>query len=146
MAITEVFRYVIDDRSVEAWVSRNSKNCPFHKFPCTKVLQTDLLGICSFSDSLTAAVVCLTSFLDNKRIFQDAGRLAFGDAVQIGMFPEDLILKVEGKDGNSDKNVEKTDFLLGMIEEGKPSLSQPLRFKPYTFQGRPSAQTLMNSF
>lgn len=119
MKIAEVFGYGIDDHSVEAWASRNAKVCPFRNTPCTKVSKTDPLGICSFSDGRTAAVVCPNRFLDNNRIFQDAGRLAFGDAVKIGIFPEVRILKIEGKSGKSDKKIGKVDFLLGKIEDGR---------------------------
>ena len=118
MKIAEVFGYGIEDHSVDAWVTRNSKTCPFRNSPCTKVSKTDPLGICSFSNGLTAAVVCPTRFLDENKIFRDAGRLAFGEAVKIGIFPEVRILKIQAKDGKSDKKIGKVDFLLGRIEDG----------------------------
>lgn len=118
MKIAEVFGYGIDDHSVEAWASRNSRSCPFRNSPCTKVSKTDPLGICSFSDGLTAAIVCPSRFLDKNKIFRDAGRLAFDEAAKIGIFPEVRILKIAGKAGKSDKKIGKVDFLLGKIEDG----------------------------
>jgi hypothetical protein len=118
MKIAEVFGYGIDDHSAEAWAARNSKTCPFRNSPCTKVSKIDPLGICSFSDGKTAAVVCPNRFLDKNKIFRDAGRLAFGDAVTIGIFPEVRILKIKGKGGKSDKKIGKVDFLLGKIADG----------------------------
>lgn len=119
MKIAEVFGYGIDDHTDDAWNSRNAKLCPFRETPCTKVSKDDPLGICSFSDGDSAAVVCPVRFQDGNRIFRDAGRLAFGEDAKIGIFPEVRILKVEGDHGERDKKIGKVDFLLGKIDEGQ---------------------------
>lgn len=119
MRIAEVFGFGIDNHSKEVWESRNAKTCPFRGTKCTKVSKTDPLGICSFSDGRTAAVVCPVRFLAQDRIFRDAGRLAFGDGAKIAAFPEVRILKIEGADGERDRKIGKVDFLLGHIINGE---------------------------
>ena len=84
-----------------------------------KVSKADPMGICSFSDGEHAVAVCPVRFLEGGRIFRDAGRLAFGEAVKIGIFPEVRILTTVGKDGQPGKKIGKVDFLLGKIIDGK---------------------------
>ena len=119
MRIAEVFGFGIENHSKEVWESRNAKTCPFRGTQCTKVSKTNPLGICSFSDGRTAAVVCPVRFLAQDRIFRDAGRLAFGDGAKIAAFPEVRILKIEGADGERDRKIGKVDFLLGHIIESE---------------------------
>ena len=119
MRIAEVFGFGIENHAQEAWEGRNAKACPFKDTPCTKVSATDPMGICSFSDGQAAAVVCPTRFLERNRIFKDAGRLAFGEGVQIAAFPEVRILKIAGDDGQRDRKIGKVDFLLGKVRDGK---------------------------
>lgn len=115
MQIAEVFGSGIENHSAESWGSRDAKAFPFRNSPCTKVSKTDSLGICSFSDGISVAVVCPFRFLEQNRIFRDTGRLAFGDGVKFGVFPEVCILKTEGEDGERDRKIGKVDFLLGKI-------------------------------
>ena len=77
------------------------------------------MGICSFSDGEHAAAVCPVRFLEGGRIFRDAGRLAFGEGVQTGIFPEVRILNTVGKDGQPGKKIGKIDFLLGKVVDDK---------------------------
>lgn len=119
MRIAEVFGFGIENHSNEVWESRNAKTCPFRGTQCTKVSKTDPLGICSFSDGHSAAVVCPVRFLEQNRIFRDAGWLAFGNGVKIAAFPEVRILKIEGENGENDRKIGKVDFLLGQIVDGE---------------------------
>ena len=119
MRIPEVFGFGIENHSKEVWDSRNAKTCPFRGNQCTKVSKTDPLGICSFSDGQSAAIVCPVRFLEKNRIFRDAGRLAFGDGAKIAAFPEVRILKIEGEDGERDRKIGKVDFLLGQVVDGE---------------------------
>lgn len=118
MRIAEVFGFGIENHSKEVWAGRNAKTCPFRGTQCTKVSKNDPMGICSFSDGHTAAVVCPVRFLEHNRIFKDAGRLAFGDGAKIGVFPEVRILKIEGAGNERDKKIGKVDFLLGQVVNG----------------------------
>ena len=119
MRIAEVFGFGIGNHSHEAWRGRNEKVCPFRSTPCTKVSKSDPMGICSFAEDGDAAVVCPVRFLENNRIFKDAGRLAFGEGVEVAAFPEVRILKIEGEDGERDKKIGKVDFLLGKVTDGR---------------------------
>ena len=119
MRISEVFGYGIENNSDEAWTGRNNRHCPFRGSPCTKVSKKDPLGICSFSDGENAAAVCPSRFLEGRRIFTDAGRLAFGDGKKIAAFPEVRILTIPGEAGKRDKKIGKVDFLLGRITDGQ---------------------------
>lgn len=116
MRISEIFGFGVDNHTETAWDARRAKLCPFRKTSCTKVAKNDPLGICSFSDGHHAAAVCPVRFLEQGRIFEDAGRLAFGPGAEIGVFPEVRILKIAGEEGKRDKKIGKVDFLLGKIE------------------------------
>ena len=84
MKISEIFGFGVDNHSTKAWEGRENKRCPFRDHsPCTKVSKVNPLGICSFSDGDHAAAVCPVRLLEGGRIFRDAGRLAFGEGVQI---------------------------------------------------------------
>ena len=120
MLISEIFGFGVDDQSEAAWRSRKSKLCPFRGTKCTKTSKEDPLGICSLSDGNEAAAVCPVRFLENDRIFKDAARLAFGENVAIGIYPEVRILKIEAEaESERDRKIGKVDFLIGKIEQGK---------------------------
>ncbi|MDP2619799.1 MAG: NotI family restriction endonuclease [Hyphomicrobiales bacterium] len=120
MLIAEVFGFGVDDHSTEAWETRNSKLCPFRGTKCTKSSKTNPIGICSLSDGKEAAATCPVRFVENDKIFKDAARLAFGEGVAFGIYPEVRILKIEAKEaGERDRKIGKVDFLLGNIDDGK---------------------------
>ena len=120
MKISEIFGFGVDNHSTKAWEGRENKRCPFRDHsPCTKVSKVNPLGICSFSDGDHAAAVCPVRLLEGGRVFRDAGRLAFGEGVQIGIFPEVRILKTASNDGQRGKKIGKVDFLLGKVDDGE---------------------------
>lgn len=119
MLISEVFGYGVDNQTEEAWESRRAKRCPFRDTPCTKSSKTDPIGICSLADGTTAASLCPVRFVERDLIFIDAARLAFGDGVEFGIFPEVRILKIENEDGGRDRKIGKVDYVLGRIEDGE---------------------------
>jgi len=119
MLISEVFGFGVDNQSDAAWASRNAKLCPFRGGPCTKSSKTDPIGICSLSDGHEAASLCPVRFIERDIIFMDAARLAFGDNVRFGIFPEVRILKIESEsEDEKDRKIGKVDYLLGKIEDG----------------------------
>ncbi len=119
MKVSEVFGFDVENNSANAWASRTDKTCPFRGSPCTKASKTTPLGICSLSDGTNAAALCPVRFLEDRRIFADAGRLAFGAGAQIASFPEVRILTVAGEDGKKDRKIGKVDFLIGNIVDEK---------------------------
>ena len=119
MRISEVFGFGTDNVSDDAWASRQAKLCPFRGSPCTKASKTNPIGICSLSDGTEAAALCPVRFLENDLIFRDAARLAFGEGVTFGIFPEIRILKIEGEGTEGDRKIGKVDFLLGHIVAGQ---------------------------
>ena len=120
MLIAEIFGYGVDNQTREAWESRRAKRCPFRDGPCTKSSKTNPIGICSLSDGHEAASLCPVRFIERDVIFTDAARLAFGEHVRFGIFPEVRILKIKaGTEGKRDRKIGKVDYLLGKIENGK---------------------------
>lgn len=118
MRVAEVFGYDVDDQSAQAWADRNVKLCPFRQSACTKSSVIDPLGICSLSDGTHAASLCPVRFLEGRRIFADAGRLAFGTGTRIAVFPEVRILTVKGQQDERDRKIGKVDFLIGKVTDG----------------------------
>ena len=119
MQIAEIFGYGLDNLTDEAWDSRRAKRCPFRDSPCTKSSKKDPLGVCSLSDGVEAAALCPVRFTERDVIFTDAARLAFGEHVTFGIFPEVRILKVTAGGGRSRaRKIGKVDYLLGKIQNG----------------------------
>ncbi len=120
MRISEVFGYGVDNQSEKAWVDRDRKHCPFRDSPCTKSSKENPIGICSLSDGKTAAALCPVRFVERDVIFKDAARLAFGEGVRFGVFPEVRILKILAEnEGEKDRKIGKVDYVLGKIEDGE---------------------------
>ncbi len=117
MQISEVFGFGITNQSEEAWASRRARRCPFRNAPCTKSSKADPIGICSLSDGGEAATLCPVRFVERDIIFKDAARLAFGENIRIGVFPEVRILEIK-KSRTKRKNTKigKVDYLIGKIE------------------------------
>ena len=116
MRVAEIFGFGVGNASDLATLGRRARQCPFRDTPCTKSSKSDPLGICSLSDGGRAAALCPVRFLEDDRIFSDAGRLAFGDGAVIRAFPEVRILSVPGLNGTKDRKIGKVDFLIGKIE------------------------------
>lgn len=116
MRVAEVFGFGVGNDSELATLGRRAKQCPFRGTPCTKSSKSDPLGICSLSDGGRAAALCPVRFLEDNRIFADAGRLAFGGGAVIRAFPEVRILTIPGLNGAKDRKIGKVDFLIGKIE------------------------------
>ena len=120
LVISEVFGFGVENSSFNAIDSRSQKLCPFRNTKCTKSSKSDPIGICTLSDGSFAAAICPTRFLEKDKIFKDAARIAFGDGVEIGIFPEVRILKISGESTESrERKIGKVDFILGQIENGK---------------------------
>jgi hypothetical protein len=120
MKVAEVFGYDVADHTEEAWLARTTKYCRFRDLPCTKSSITDPLGVCSLSDGASAASLCPVRFLEHKRIFVDAAKIAFGENSTFGVFPEIRILEIPPiKVGGRPRKIGKVDFLLGQIEDQK---------------------------
>lgn len=120
MKVAEVFGYDVSDHSEAAWQARLNKHCRFRDSPCTKSSATEPLGVCSLSDGASAASLCPTRFLENKRIFVDAAKIAFGNESKFGIFPEIRILDIPpAMVGGRSRKIGKVDFLLGRIESEK---------------------------
>jgi hypothetical protein len=116
MLVSEIFGIGIEDVSDEAQLTRRTKMCPFKNSPCTKDKKSDPLGICSFSDGRIAAAVCPVRFLEERRIFQDAANVAFGENSNYEIFPEIKILKIPNTKTHKEKKIGKVDYLIGKIE------------------------------
>ncbi|WP_249172019.1 NotI family restriction endonuclease [Erythrobacter sp. JK5] len=115
-----MFGAATDDTSSKAEAFRHKKFCRFKDGPCTKVSKSDPIGVCSLQAFAEATIVCPTRFLEDGRVFRDAGRLAFGEGAQIIPFPEFKLLRVPGAGKNgSDKKIGKVDFLLGRLSDGE---------------------------
>ena len=137
MLIAEVFGYAVDNQTEEAWKSRRAKRCPFRDTPCTKSSKTDPIGICSLSDGGEAASVCPVRFVERDIIFRDAARLAFGENVRFGIFPEVRILRIKADTGSKkDRKIGKVDYLLGKIENGKVVDFAALEVQAVYFSGK----------
>ena len=119
MLISEVFGYGVENLSDEAWKSRFQKRCPFRNSPCTKSSKIDPIGVCSLANDDGAASLCPVRFVERDKIFIDSARIAFGEGIQFGVFPEVRILKLEDESnqGNTRK-IGKVDYVLGRIENG----------------------------
>lgn len=119
MRVSEIFGTSTDNDSAEARGVRSERLCPFRGSPCTKVRKHDPVGVCSLSQGQQATVVCPVRFLQDQRIFRDAGSLAFGSGVEVVAFPEFKLLTVEGTGRNGkDKKIGKVDFLIGQLVNG----------------------------
>jgi hypothetical protein len=117
--ISEIFGHSVDDQSDAAWADRIERRCQFRDGPCTKSSKTDPIGICTVSDGQEAASLCPTRFLEGGRIFHDAARIAFGDAVDFAVFSEIRILQVpDPKKPGALKKIGKVDFVLGKVVSG----------------------------
>lgn len=145
MKVSEVFGFDVENDSAEAWSSRDDKLCPFRGSPCTKASKVAPLGICSLSDGVRAAALCPVRFLEDRRIFSDAGRLAFGTGAQIASFPEVRILTVAGEGGKKDRKIGKVDFLIGNIVDGKVIDFAAVEVQAAYFSGG-NLQTVLRSF
>ena len=121
MLISEVFGYWVGDSSPAAMANRAIKLCPFRVSPCTKTSLKDPLGICSLAESGgSAAAICPVRFQQDHRIFKDAAKVAFGDGVRFGVFPEIRILEMpDSKYEGAVKKIGKIDFLLARIDGEK---------------------------
>lgn len=143
MLISEVFGFGVDNQTGAAWTSRNAKLCPFRGGPCTKSSKTDPIGICSLSDGHEAAALCPVRFIERDIIFKDAARLAFGDNVRFGIFPEVRILKIEAEnEEDRDRKIGKVDYLLGKIEDGAVTDFAAVEVQAVYFSGGESRSPL----
>lgn len=117
MQIAEVFGYGVENQTDNAWTNRRNKLCPFRGTLCTKSSKTDPIGICSLSDGKEAASLCPFRFTQKNQIFKDAARIAFGEGVRFGVFPEIRILKIESvTDEGRDKKIGKVDYVIGRVD------------------------------
>ena len=120
LLISEIFGYSVENSTDTAKSARQEKYCRFKNGPCTKSSREDPIGVCSLSDGREAASLCPTRFIENDIIFVDAARLAFGDTVSFGVFPEVRILKIEATyEGERERKIGKVDYILGQIKDGK---------------------------
>ena len=118
MNISEIFGHGIDVKTDNAWADRNAKRCRFRDGPCNKSSKTDPIGICSVSDGVEAASLCPNRFLEGRRIFQDAARIAFGNTASFSVFSEIKVFQVpDPKKRGHFKKIGKVDFVLGRILE-----------------------------
>lgn len=118
LQIGETFGHSVDNHSKQAWQDRDCKRCRFRDAPCNKGNNDDPLGICSFSDSKRATVVCPSRFLEQNQVFLDAAKLAFGQRVKAAAVPEVRVLTVPGP---RPKKIGKIDFMLTALgPDGKP--------------------------
>lgn len=143
MQISEVFGYGVGDQSEMAIEARRKRHCPFRDSPCTKSSKTDPLGICSLSDGEEAASLCPVRFLERDRIFIDAARLAFGEGVSFGVFPEVRILKIGN--GPDARKIGKVDFILGKISDGNIADFAALEVQAAYFSGN-EVRTALRDF
>lgn len=84
--------------------------------------KTDPLGVCSLTDGERLVVVCPARFLEDGRVFQDVGRIAFGAGKRLLAVPEVHILKVTKTrpDGTKrDRRIGKVDHLVAKLDEGE---------------------------
>ncbi len=113
VSITEVFGHPTGDLSAKSVSDRNQKWCPFREMQCNKGRLEDPLGICTFGDEVRASAVCPSRFLEDGRIFQDAGRLAFGRGMQVLVAPEIRILQIPG---GRVRKIGKVDYIIGQVD------------------------------
>lgn len=132
MLISEVFGYGVENLSDQAKAGRENKICPFRGTACTKSSKKDPIGICSLSDGIHAASLCPVRFIEDDKIFIDAARLAFGEGVSFGVFPEVRILKMADEEG---RKIGKVDYILGKIDGGKISDFAALEVQAAYFSG-----------
>lgn len=116
LKIAEVFGFPIDNSSEEACRARRNKHCPFRSAACNKGNLKNPLGICSFGDETRATVVCPARFLEQNRLFADAGRIAFGEGCKIAAIPEMRVLRVD-QPNRSPKRIGKIDFMIAALDE-----------------------------
>jgi hypothetical protein len=111
LQIAEVFGH---DTAIP--LSKNDRTkpwCPFLGSACTKQSITKPLGICSYSDSELATVVCPSRFREGGRIFADAGRAAFGAGKRIRAFPEFRLLELPV----NRRKIGKIDYIVALLNE-----------------------------
>ena len=117
MRLGEVFGTRPADQSEAAKAIRHEKMCPFRSTACTKDKKDDPLGVCTLETNNELTVVCPVRFIQEDRIFRDAGDLAFGMGTSIAVFPEYKLLEI--MDGSEKiKKIGKVDFLIGKVDSG----------------------------
>jgi hypothetical protein len=140
LRIAEVFGHAVENNSLPAKKGRKQKFCPFRGTRCTKASKRDPIGICSLSNGENATALCPVRFLEDNRVFVDAGRIAFGTGVPFAPVPEVKILRV-GK-----RKIGKVDFLLAKLDsENNPVDFAALEVQAVYFSGR-SIRPAMNFF
>jgi hypothetical protein len=142
LKISEVFGHDVNDHSAEGKRDRQRMWCPFRDSKCTKGGKERPLGICSFGDDQAATSVCPVRFLQNCRIFIDAGRIAFGEGRKIVVVPEMRLLRVP----DTGKRIGKIDFLIALLDEnGKPTDFAALEVQAVYISGK-SVRPFFNEF
>lgn len=116
LKFAECFGRAVGDTSPSADDCRRRKHCPFRDAPCNKGNLADPLGVCSLTDSDRATVVCPSRFLEGGRLFEDAGRIAFGERAKLAAIPEIRVLRVETPEGRQ-KKIGKIDFMLAALDQ-----------------------------
>lgn len=111
LRIAEVFGHGVGNLGTSETRDRAERRCPFRNSPCTKSSKTDPLGICSLSNGAQATIICPVRFIEENRMFIDAGRIAFGTGVNIAPIPEVRVLRV------NTKKIGKVDYLLAKLNE-----------------------------
>lgn len=117
MRIGEVFGTRPSDQSSDAKAIRDEKMCPFRSTACTKDKKDNPLGVCTLQAADELTVICPVRFIQEDRIFRDAGDLAFGKDAPIAVFPEYKLLEIHDKSGKL-KKIGKVDFLIGKLDSG----------------------------
>ena len=114
LQVAEIFGHPYDNRTKAAGQCRAHKRCPFRDAPCTKDNKRDPLRICSLSDGDRLAVLCPARFVEDDRVFVDAGRVAFGPDARIIAVPEVSVLRA-GRDAK--RKVGKVDYLITRLDD-----------------------------
>jgi hypothetical protein len=118
MALLQIGEVFGHDTALSATRPRENQHpCPFRGNQCAKGNKNTPLGICSLTDGRFATVVCPVRFLEGRKMFHDAARIAFGNGVDCVAVPEVRVLEVL-RNGKS-KKIGKVDFLLAHLKGGK---------------------------
>jgi Restriction endonuclease NotI len=142
LQISEIFGQDVNDHSAEGKRDRQRMWCPFRDSKCTKGGKQRPLGICSFGDEKAATSVCPVRFLEDNRIFVDAGRIAFGQGKRIVVVPEMRLLRVP----DTGKRIGKIDFLIAVLDtNGKPVDFAALEVQAVYISGK-SVRPFFNEF